>query len=83
MMLVRRLNFDLLYRAKEFDNRRITSTVYHWNGEPDNINLQVQDEKAEKIRISDQIKEVALTASEMAPHFGGINLTEKCITLIL
>lgn len=62
---IRRLNFDLLYRAKDFDNRRITSTVYQLNGVSNNINLEVQDKKAEKIRISDQIKEVALTASEM------------------
>lgn len=62
---IRRLNFDLLYRAEEFTNRRITSTVYQLNGESNNMNLQIQDEKAEKIKITARIKEVALVASEM------------------
>lgn len=62
---IRRLNFDLLYSSSEFAHRRITSMVYQLNGKQNTLSDAKQNEKADDIYVSKQIRDSALIASLM------------------
>ncbi|MEP0711890.1 patatin-like phospholipase family protein [Algoriphagus sp.] len=62
---IRRINFDYFYTSPRFKNRRITSMVYQLNGLQNNVSNENQKKKANQVTVSDSIKAVALSASEM------------------